>query len=423
MTKIAARTSKFILWVGMSGACAFPTIGRAAFPNYNSVMLGDRAGGMGGAFTALTGDCAASAYYNPATLARLEGSSLSTSVNLFNKHDTTYGGQQSLDDAIFRINKGTILSIPSASGIFTNFGNFAAGLSIVMPDYHVFGDDVYTQGNDTTFLRVDDRSLWVGGAFALNLTEKQSLGGTAYYTSRSFSRSLYNRYDTGSETISDIEEKSFSTNALIYSLGYYLELTPNWHIGVSYRLRSIPISGRGSQLRSTVGTVSGAQPVIHEDKINNETRIPDRLALGVAYALPQSLTVSADVSYYGSGSYNDGDSKYYNDRITQKNVINVALGFEKYLLPWLPLRLGLFTDLASTPDIPGAPLHRYQDHIDKYGFSANFGLRTTEHTTITLGGYYLGGEGQSSELIGSQFQRIRKTERVFSFLVGSAYSF
>lgn len=397
------------------------TQAQAAFTNYQSIMMGDRAGGMGGAFTALTDDPAACAYYNPATLARLKGSSLSTSVSLFNKYDVAYNEQEKLDDAIFRINKGSILSIPSASGIFSSFRSFTAGVSIVIPDYQVFGGNVYSEGNDTTFLRVDDQSLWVGGAFAFNFSEEQALGLTVYYTSQSYSRSLTNRYDTGAEIVVLNEEKTFTQNSFIYILGYYQELTPLFNIGLSYRFRSIPVSGEGSYLQSEIGTVSGAQPLMQNYSLNANSHVPDKLSLGISYAKPRALAVSFDLSHYGPNNYSDLSE--HGDRVIQKNILNAAIGFEKYIQPWVALRLGLFTDLSSSPEIPASPDRRYQDHIDKHGFSANLGLHTTDHTTISLGGYYLGGTGHGAENIGLGFQRVRKTDRLFSFLVGSSYSF
>lgn len=398
-----------------------PNSAHAAFANHQSVMLGDRAGGMAGAFTALTHDPAAGAYYNPATLARLEGSSLSTSVNLFNKYDINYNKYGQLDDSVFRINKGSIVSIPSATGIFSSFRSFTAGLSIVAPDYQVFGGDVHRQNDDSTFLRIDDRSLWVGGAFAFNISEEQAFGLTIYYTTQSYSRSLMNRYNTGAEIIVLNEEKTYSQNSVVHILGYYTELAPKWTLGISYRAPSIPVSGTGHYLQSQVGTVSGAQPIISDNHLNVETTIPEKINAGVAFSDPRELTISFDVSYYGSKTFTDIGQ--YGDRIHHNEIANYAFGYEKYLMPWLALRLGVFTDYSSSPKIPSSPGRRYQDRIDKYGFSANLGLHTTKHTVITLGGYYLGGEGHTTERIGPNFERIKKSDRLFSFLVGSAYSF
>lgn len=413
--------TKFIVLIIASLSIFLPNLAYAAFTNHQSVMLGDRAGGMGGAFVALTQDPAAGAYYNPATLARLEGSSLSTSVNLFNKYDINYGEHGKLDESVFRINKGSIVSVPSATGIFSSFRSFAAGLSIVIPDYQVFGGDVHREGNDSTFLRLDDRSLWVGGAFAFNISEQQAVGLTIYYTTQSYSRSLMNRYDTGAEIIVLNEEKTYSQNSVVHILGYYFEMAPKWSSGISYRAPSIPVSGAGNYLQSQVGTVSGAQPIVSDHHLNVDTSIPEKISAGVAFSDPRELTVSFDVSYYGSKTFTDIGK--YGDHIHYKQVVNYALGYEKYLIPWLALRLGLFTDYSSCPKIPNSPERRYQDHINKYGFSANFGLHTTEHTIITLGGYYLGGDGYTTERIGPNFERIEKSMRLFSFLVGSSYSF
>lgn len=394
----------------------------AGFANHNSMMLGDRAGGMGGAFTALTSDPAASAFYNPAGLARLEGSSLSTSVNLFNKYDVNYGEHGKIDESVFRINKGSIVSIPSASGIFSSFRSFTAGLSIVIPDYQVFGGDVHREGTDeSTFLRIDDRSLWIGGAFAFNTSDEHAFGLTIYYTSQSYSRSLMNRYPDGADIVVLNEEKTFSQNSIVYILGYYYEFSPNITFGASYRLRSVPVAGSGNYLRSQIGTVSGAQPIVTDSRLDITTEIPEKLALGVAYSRPKDVTYSFDIIRYGTASYSD--MSVHGDRIQHEEVLNYALGFEKYFEPWLALRLGLFTDESSSPKIPESPDRRYQDHVDKFGFSANLGLHTTEHTIISLGGYYVGGVGYASEKIGPNFERIEKSERVFSFLVGSSYSF
>ncbi len=393
----------------------------ASWTNYNSVMIGDRAGGMGGAFTANTEDTAAGAYYNPATLARLKGSSLSTSVSLFNKYDVAYGNQSDLDEAVFRINKGTLLSIPAASGIFSSFRSFAAGLSIVMPDYQTFGGNIYKNGDDTTFLRYDNQSLWIGGAIAFNLSEEEAFGLTAYYTSQSESRSVTNRYDAGGgDTVVRNEEKTLSQNALVYILGYYKEVSAHWRLGTSYRFRSIQIEGSGSYLESQVGTVSGAQPLIQKN-IKAETRIPDRLAIGVSYVRAEDWTASFDIVLTGSSRYDDFEE--YADQIVREEVVNYALGIEKHLDPWLALRLGLFTDYSSAPKIPNTPDRRYQDQVDKLGFSANLGIHTTEHTMVSLGGYYVGGDGWAAERIGPGYQRIAKTDRTFSFLVGASSRF
>jgi hypothetical protein len=391
------------------------------YTNYNSVLLGSRAAGMGGAFTAMTGDTSASPYYNPATLARAVGSSLSAAASLYNKYDVSYGSQDSLDDAIFRINKGSILTIPSASGMFTNFNNFTVGLSILVPQFINFGGEVDDSDTNSTFLRLDTESLWVGGSFAFNPDEKSAVGFTFYYTSDSDSRSLTHRFDDAGDVIVYNEEKTFSSNSIVAIIGYFYEVNAQFQWGASYRLHSVPIYGEGSYLSSQVGTVSGAQPLVNKNKISGETKIPDRLAIGISYQLSEKNVLALDMVYFGEAKYSDLES--FGDMIEHDSVVNYHLGFDHEIYEWLNLRLGLFTDYSSSPDIPSAPTRRYADQIDKLGFSANFKIQSTQNTHLSLGGYYVGGEGHASERSGSGFARIDKQDRVFSFLVSSGYQF
>lgn len=398
----------------------------AELTNFNSVMLGDRASGMGGAYTSMVDDPAASPYYNPATLARLKGSSLSTAVSLFNKYDTTYGGRSSLNDSIFRINRGQILSIPASSAIISSFHNFSAGLSIVLPEYQHYGGLIHASGNDSTYMHIDDQSLWVGGTFGLNISEHDALGMSAYYTSQSVSRSFTNEFAAGGGTTVENEALNLYTNSIVYLLGYYHEWPADssgsvWRFGASYRFRSIIVDGSGSYSYSSVSTVTGATTPIIEDNLRADSRIADRLGLGVSLATNHGQTYSLDFSYSNGTTFSNLNRN--GDLIDQVPTYNVAFGFENHLEPWLALRLGLFTDNSFAPPVPMNPSRRYLDHVDKVGFSANLGIQTTEHTRVSLGGYYLGGSGEAAEKIGANYTVVSKTDRVFSFLVGSSYSF
>jgi hypothetical protein len=393
----------------------------AVFSNYNGVLVGERAAGMGGAAIALVGDASSGAYYNPATLARLSGSSLSANVTLFNKYDATYGQQESLDTSLFRINQGAILPIPAASGLVSSFHNFTAAVSIVLPEYQNFGGIIDSTGGNSTFLRLQNQSVWVGGAFALNITNHDALGFTAYYTSQTYDRSLNSLYALGAGTTSDVEETTFTTNSIIYQLGYFHEFSKSWQVGAVARFLSIPVDSTGSYSNSSVSSGGAAPTPTQTVNLKARADVPEKLGMGVVYSTPHKQSYSLDVDWYGGNSFTDLED--YGDLIEQNPVVNFALGFENYIEPWLALRLGLFSDFASSPTVPENLNRRYQDHIDKYGFSANFGIKTTDHTTVDLGGYYLGGVGATSEFIDGSYQAIKKSEYLFSFLVGSSYVF
>src|SRR5690606_27463635 len=148
------------------------------------------------------------------------------------KNDIVYGEQESLDDAVFRINKGSIVPIPSSSAILTSFRNFTGGLSIISPSDTSFGGTIAKAADDTTFVRLDHQSLWVGGTFAMNVSEEMALGMTVYYTSDSVTRSLTNRYDDAGDVVVINEEKTYSANNIIYLLGAYWEPQGPWRAGI-----------------------------------------------------------------------------------------------------------------------------------------------------------------------------------------------
>jgi hypothetical protein len=388
-------------------------------------LIGDRAAGMGGAFTALTGDTSAAAYYNPASMIRMKGASLSASVSVYNKYDTRYGAQEDYNSAPLRINRGFFKGLPTASGSVVNFGKFALGLSIIEPDFDYFSGEVRATDETSTFLRYTDESLWVGGGFSVRLTPKSSAGLTAYYTARSLDRSVSDAlYNGAISAIITTEEKNLTNNSLVYVLGYQQTIGERWQTGVTFRFPSIEISSNGAYYRSRVTTAPYNNEVISLLALKSETRIPSRLAWGIAYEVPKNRTISFDVQYYGRENYRDLDvSGIAADAITHKPVTNFALGAEYYIDDWLRWRLGAYTNFSSHPQASVEGGLRHGDHIDMWGWSTNFSINTNDKTWFTVGGYYTGGRGFSSQQVGDAMQLIEKNSQIFTMLTGGGYNF
>lgn len=395
-----------------------------AFDNYSSVLIGDMAAGMGGAFTGLTGDPAACSYYNPATLARMKGTSLSASANIYNKYDTQYGQANNFIGGAGRINRGNFRSIPASAGSVAAFGPFAIGLSIIVPDYDFFSGPILSDVGQDVSLNVIDESLWIGANMALNLTESSSVGFTLYYTSRFYQKSLVdNLKKSNGFAILTSEEKTFNNNSLIYLLGYYHQFNANWSSGLSVRFPSLEVHGRGSYFLSTIDTEAANQPTqTTKDQIPSETRIPLKVAWGVAYKKSGNYTYSFDITFHGREKYFDMDEPSAREYVEKVETVNFALGAEHYLKHWLRLRTGIFTNFSSHPEIKEATDKR-SDHVDMWGFSANVGIFTSDKVSFTFGGYYTGGAGHTVERLNQRIQKIPKSKQVFSMLIGSAYFF
>lgn len=393
----------------------------ASFGNYNSVLIGDRAAGMGGAQTALPGDISSAAYYNPALLALSTGRSLSTSASLFNKYETRFGDQSGFNEAPLRVNKGSILSIPAASGVVQNFDKITLGLSIIMPSLDNFGGEIAEDTNTATTLTLRDEHLWVGGAMAKKIDDRQTYGLTLYYTSRNYTRSLVDRYSSGGDDIIASESRSFYHNSVVGVLGYYRKLNDNWELGFSHRLPSVYVAGRGEYNRSQVGSVSGATGLTKKSNIRSRSPIPQKTTLGFAYRARKERIYTLDVSYYSPENYND--LEIHGDHIQNRAIWNFNLGAELPIYNWVSLRAGVFSNQSSHSDIPLNPAQRQGDHIDMWGFSTTLAFKTSTNTMLSLGGYYSGGKGHAAEEVAGQITRIKKSNQIFSFLVGTSFGF
>ncbi len=400
-----------------------PHFGWAAFSNYNSILIGDRAAGMGGAFTALTNDPGGCSFYNPAALALMHGRSLSAAINVYHKYEIDYGVDQDFSSAPFRVNRGAFKSIPAASGSIASLGHFAFGISILVPDYEYFAGEIFADGTNTSYLNLIDESLWVGGTLALNLTAEDSVGLTMYYTSRNLVRTLNDLSFGPSAGDMYVEEKTFHNNSILYILGYHRRIAPRWTMGVSYRFPSLEVSGSGSYYSAQIKTDPYTKAVLSETGIDSETRIPARAAIGIAYEIPKAWTLSMDLSHYAPENYTDIDLIQAGENIVHNEVWNGALGFEYHLYDWLRMRLGIYTNFSSTPKIDHNKEERQGDHVDMWGFSANLAIFTSDAVSVTLGGYYTGGRGESTQHLNQAIRVLPKSFQTFAFLVGSSYYF
>lgn len=400
--------------------------GHTAYGNYRNVMLGDRAAGMGGAFTALTNDPAAVPYYNPASVVRMKGSSLSAAVNVYHKYDTKFGNETSVGDAVGRVNRGTFRTIPSSSGSILSYGTFAFGLSILVPDYDFYAGQLENDSNSSSYISYLDESLWVGPTFAMNLTDDSSFGLTFYYTARSFQKTRLDEVvvsGSPNRIISSSEENIMTNNSVVFILGYYKKWT-NWSFGLSLQPPSLEISGEGYFFNSNIDSDNtSAYSPTSKDKLQTDSPIPPRIGLGLAYEQPKKKTYSLDIVYHGPEDYYEYEKETFSTRIIHQPIVNIALGMEYYIKHYLSIRTGLYTNFSPHPDLVDKPAERQPDKVDMWGFSANVAFAKSEKMSFTFGGYYTGGKGKSSQYINQQYRIIDKSQRIFSMLIGTNYFF
>ncbi|WP_413288963.1 OmpP1/FadL family transporter [Bdellovibrio sp. HCB337] len=396
----------------------------AAFSNYNSILIGDQAAGMGGAYTAMTSDVSALAYYNPAGLAFLDGHSFSAAVGIYKKFDTSFGEEEDYTKAPLRINQGFFRAIPSSTGNVFKKGDYTLAFSIVVPDFDSFKGDLRNNNENITTLSYIDESLWVGGAAAKKISDTESMGLTVYYTARSYTRSLNDRsFPTASEAILFNSEKILVENALVAILGYHLDMSEKWSFGASLRTPSLPVKGTGSYFSSRVETNPYSVTTVNRPDEKSNVNIPAKFALGVAYREGDDVRVSADASFYQSLEYKDFNDPAIGTHWKHSSIWNLALGLEKRILSWMKIRTGVFTNFSSHPNPDSSLAGSQPDKVDQVGFSANLVFNSGDKIDYTFGGYYTGGRGKSMQQINQTTEEVIVTQHVFTMLVGTAFSF
>lgn len=405
----------------------FPHNAHAAYSNYNSVMVGDRAAGMGGAFTAMTGDPAGIIYYNPANLSLMKGNSLSAAVSVYHKYDSSFGDQDSFEDSTKRINQGSFKSIPASSGSILSFGHFAFGLSILVPDYNFYQGEVNNQNDNISTFQKLDQSLWVGVGFGKNWTEDTSWGFSVYYTALDAQINTRDQssLNSGTDTKQIVDERSITNNSLLYIAGITHKLNDSWKIAASYRFNPIEISGKGSYYSSsidTTGSNDGATQLF-EKSVDTDQAIPTRLALGVSYESASKSVFSFDLVSYGAANFQDFQDKDYSRNYKYVNIVNVHLGYEYFVNPQVKIRTGLYSNLSSHQEVDEDTSYWQPEHIDMWGFSANAAVFTSDKASFTFGGYYTGGTGYAKHLIENSYQKVEAKRNIFSMLISSAYYF
>ncbi|MCK6597531.1 MAG: outer membrane protein transport protein [Bdellovibrionaceae bacterium] len=400
----------------------------AAYSNYNSILLGDQSAGMGGAATAVVGDTSAAAFYNPATLARLNGASFSAAVGIYKKFDTVYGEEEDFTKAPLRVNQGFFRSLPASTGNVIRLGEYVFGLSILVPDYDSYKGDLLKKGNNATTLAFIDESLWVGPSISKEISNTESIGITAYYTARNFIRSSTDLiYESERKAVLYNQEKTITENSLVFVFGYYKQLSSSWSTGITLRPKAMRIAGTATlfQSKTTIDLDTSLMSVENKNDPDKATRvvIPGKITLGLAYAPDNATTWAMDLSLHEGVSYVDLEDESIGKKVTHKAIWNLSLGLEKALIQWLRVRMGLFTNFSSfgNPDPNLAQLQ--EDKVDMIGFSANLVFIASKRIGYTFGGYYTGGRGKSSQYIQGNYEVITKTQHVFTMLVGSQLYF
>lgn len=411
LSAVTAMIVVFVVTSGVSTADEF---------HYNNMLIGDRASGMGGAYTGVSDD-PSGLYYNPAGIVYTTGRNLSASVNAYYNTSKEY---KSVIGGNGWERKATSL-LPNFFGIVQPLGKLKFGFSYAVPDSikedqdQTFGGSLPTSLGSpairyTINFNNEDSTYLIGPSIAGELTSSLSAGLTLYMYHRS-NQTILNqlivlqdgRYEWSNQYIEKVERGYKPIIGVMW--------TPAEKLSIGVSLAKVIVYSSSMMSQSTIKDANAATPDDFTSiEVGDSTRkkYPYELRVGAGYFPSSSLLVSADAAYYTKVA-----DPVNGDRVS---VVNIALGTEYFLDRSWAVRGGLYSDMANTPKLD--PTRSNQDEkIDLYGMSlsvSNF----SRNTSVTLGGSLTMGSGKAQILSGSnEIQNIDQAG--WMMFLSSSYSY
>lgn len=374
--------------------------------HYNNILIGDRASGMGGAYTAVSDD-PGGMYYNPAGIAYSAGKNLSASVNAYSVSNRTYKGVINGKD--WTRTSSTLL--PNFFGIIQPIGKFKMGFSYAVPDSNQEDQDQRFVNNTAVinFNNNNNTNLF-GPSIAVPVNDSLSVGATLYVHKRSTEAILNQSVVDGSGAITQWQNG-------------YVE-SDEWGIKPVVGVMWAPIDKLSVGLTVSKTIVLSSDILVQStdiaaprtyDSYDYKRKYPYQVTAGAAYFLNSSLLVSGDLSYNSSYDYT-----WVGGVNNREAVVNGAMGAEYYVNKNWAVRGGLFTDFANTPSVVSGGTNQ-KEHIDMFGGSMTVS-HFTKNTSISAGGSFKYGSGKSQVLGGnSAIQDVDANS--WTMFISSSYSY
>lgn len=407
-----------------------------------SVLVGERALGMGGAFTGMADDPSA-AFYNPAGLAHLESAALSASLNVYSfdhySVDDAYGSPIGTASFVHDSNP-TLPIFVSAVGKLGHRDELdirphAFALSTFIPIQHSrsFTADVSNASSmvsNALHIQDDDRTLWFGPSYAYRVTPRLAFGLSAFLSTRTylhredetnFTAGMRDAMGRFTNTTLSVRESVTSLDAkhIVLRVGGHVRLDPWWSLGLTFQPPGIPLSqsARVQERRIFADQLAmpGYSTFFSSDQgdLEASSPIPWQVRVGAAYRVRDRFTAVADVWVDGpSGSADDpvrqvgaaqpepitGETPqpgvFVAQTFRRNVVVNAAAGIETLVAGMFPLRVGVFTNLSSAPAVAG-PTDVYSPaDVNLFGASVSAGFRAEGYDlSVGVAGIYGRGRG------------------------------
>ena len=379
-----------VISLALAAATASATDGR-----YRDFVIGDRAGGMGGAAIATASDVDA-IFYNPAGLAHSQGDSISLSANLYGReHHRTKGALDwGADDT-----SDTFVTIPGAMGGVSRLSDeWVCGFGVFAPKQEkrhiIAADATRTSFNHSDY---NDQTLWIGPAISWAPADSRLSVGAglfAVYRDCSISQSTF---QTGVSSVNGAID--LTVLGVLASVGAQYDLGDGWSVGATFQTPNVRVWDDGTLSVNGVDAEDQDIPVfgIYSTDVKADNYIPWQLAVGVGRTVPGVWGFSLDAIYHPSRTFDLMRWNIHGVPVSQSihlhSVLDVSLGGEYIVAERYPIRAGFYTALSSirVPDDPDSTDFITTD-VDMYGVTFSVGRRG-ENMSVNVGVDYAFGDG------------------------------
>ena len=406
---------------------SFSTALYAQQGNYQNYPIGERAAGLGGAYTAIAADSTA-AWYNPGGLAFLSEGEVSLSATAYNYFEGTSENQFGTSRNTTASNFSAIPAVVSYSRpLLSGFITFVL-LEPKYLDFEQLDTDIpATAGEDYSyFKRFHHHELWAGFAYGFRIQSDLGIGFSILGVEVSHSQEEITSQPASGSPPTEIdfihEGISMKTYFLTFGIGMFYIHDRNWKFGLHIRTQGLTLgslfSGGGDGYRIINDIVDPSNNVyIVQKNLDTNYMIPWRIFLGASYQEPYDYTISFEIAFQTGKSYFKYlDSSDFNFGIEYNPVFNFNFGAEYFLSEEFIIRGGIYTDFAPE-ETPSA--NRPWNKVHIIGITAAIAWRSNRtSTSITL--VYAGGFGDT---INTEGKRTDYTINSLYLIIGGAYFF
>ncbi|MBI5418447.1 outer membrane protein transport protein [Candidatus Poribacteria bacterium] len=375
----------------------------------SDVLIGEKALGMGGAFSAVA-DSPEACFYNPAGLIYANEPYLSISAQVAESNEQVGKFLFSDNEKLFSQEL-----VPSFFGISKDFKDGRIGFSIVVPYYSAYEMHLRYNNQKTIDLnsatvildkKTMDKTYLIGPSYAYNINSDLSFGFTAYlnYKVSKEENSLYikGKKINGSGTYlqSTRDESGGTGTGITGNMGFLYKATDKLNLSWvlksgDYARNSIDYKGLSFFKPNDTTDLIDYDPL--DEKADNKFFMPPGTTLGLAYKITPKLLFSYDLSYnfpiaYNIDYYKIPEYAKLTKRIKKNSVVNHNVGSEYMITESIPLRLGFYTNYSLAPDVD-LTLSEKQSHLDKFGVTVSSGL-ISENSTLIISIKYGYGKGE-----------------------------